>query len=102
VDANEPVGLVGTAGDACYPLIVYLGLLDEAVRGELLVEAVRVLAAGGAREVLADAQAHHVAVVAELERTGFRQVRARVLFEPGATAPSDPAQPSGRAASPAR
>ncbi|MEV1144444.1 acetyltransferase [Micromonospora sp. NPDC049799] len=91
VDAGEPVGLVGTAGDACYPLIVYLGLLDEAVRGELLAEAVQVLASGGAHEVLADVQARRVAVVAELERTGFRQVRARVLFEPGATAPSDPA-----------
>ncbi|MFI7577872.1 acetyltransferase [Micromonospora sp. NPDC049497] len=84
-DAGEAVGLVGTAGDACYPLIVYLGLLDEAVRAELLAEAVRVLMAGGAREVLADVRAHRVAVVAELERTGFRQVRARVLFEPGAT-----------------
>ncbi|MGN9810040.1 acetyltransferase [Micromonospora sp. BQ11] len=84
-EAGEPVGLVGTAGDACYPLIPYLGLLDDAVRGELLAEAARVLAAGGAREVLADVEAHRVAVVAELERTGFRQVRSRLLFEPAAT-----------------
>jgi hypothetical protein len=60
----------------------YLGLLDDAVRGELLAEAVRVLAAGGAREVVADVDAHRVAVVAELERTGFRQLRSRVVFAP--------------------
>jgi len=82
----EPVGLVGTAGDACYPMIAYLGLLDEAVRPELLAEAVRVLALGGAREVVADVDAHRVAVVAELERTGFRQLRARIAFEPAAAA----------------
>ncbi|MBM0234279.1 acetyltransferase [Micromonospora sp. STR1_7] len=84
LDAGEPVGLVGPAGDACYPLIAYLGLLDEAARPELLAEAVRVLAAGGAREVIADVDAHRVAVLAELERTGFRQLRARVLFAPAA------------------
>ncbi|SCG39772.1 acetyltransferase [Micromonospora halophytica] len=87
-DAGEPVGLVGTAGDACYPLIAYLGLLDEAVRGELLAEVVRVLATGGAREVLADVDAHRVVVLAELERTGFRRLRSRVLFEPAAGTPS--------------
>ena len=84
LDAGNPVGLAGTAGDACYPLLVYLGLLDEAARSELLAEAVRVLAAGGAREVVADVDAHRVAVVAELERTGFRQLRSRVTFEPPA------------------
>jgi hypothetical protein len=84
LDGGESVGLVGTAGDACYPLMVYLGLLDEGVRGELVAEAVRVLAAGGAREVIADVDAHRVAVLAELERTGFRQLRARVIFEPAA------------------
>jgi hypothetical protein len=88
MDAGEPVGLVGTAGDACYPLIAYCGLLDEAVRGELLAEAVRVLATGGAREVLADVDAHRVAVLADLERTGFRQLRSRVLFEPAVSTPS--------------
>ena len=80
---GEPIGLAGTAGDACYPLLAYLGLLDEAVRAELIAEAVRVLAEDGAREVVADVDAHRVAVVAELERTGFRQLRSRVLFEPG-------------------
>ncbi|MET8045694.1 acetyltransferase [Micromonospora sp. NPDC005215] len=82
LEAGEPVGLVGTAGDACYPLLAYLGLLDEAARPELLAEAVRVLAAGGAREVIADVDAHRVAVLAELERTGFRQLRSRVAFAP--------------------
>jgi hypothetical protein len=81
--AGEPVGLVGAAGDACYPMITYLGLVDEAARGELLAEAVGALAAGGAREVVADVDAHRVGVVAELERTGFRQLRARVFFAPG-------------------
>lgn len=82
LDAGEPVGLAGTAGEACYPLLAYIGLLDEAVRGELLAEAVRVLAAGGAREVVADVDAHRVAALAELERTGFRQLRSRVVFAP--------------------
>ena len=82
LDAGEPAVLAGTAGQACYPMIAYLGLLDEAVRGELLAEAVGALAAGGAREVVADVDAHRVAVVAELERTGFRQLRSRVVFEP--------------------
>ncbi|MDG9674533.1 acetyltransferase [Micromonospora sp. DH14] len=80
--AGDPVGLVGTAGDACYPLLAYLGLLDEAARPELLAEAVRVLAAGGAREVIADVESHRVRVLAELERTGFRQLRSRVAFAP--------------------
>ncbi|MFG2054350.1 acetyltransferase [Micromonospora sp. NPDC048930] len=96
--AGKPVGLAGTAGNACYPLLAYLGLFDEAVRGELIAEAVSVLAAGGAREVVADVDAHRVAVVAELERTGFRQVRARVLFEPVADPPFDTAAAAGRGA----
>ncbi|GAB1690293.1 acetyltransferase [Krasilnikovia sp. M28-CT-15] len=88
LDAGEPVGLAGTAGQACYPLLAYLGLLDQAARSDLLADAVRVLASDGAREVVADVDAHRVAVVAELERTGFRQVRARVAFEPPAPPPS--------------
>ncbi|MEU7750451.1 acetyltransferase [Micromonospora sp. NPDC049101] len=82
LEAGQPVGLAGTFGDACYPLLAYLGLLDEAARPELLAEAVRVLAAGGAREVIADVDARRVAVLAELERTGFRQLRSRVVFAP--------------------
>ena len=83
MEGQKPVGLAGTAGEACYPLLAYLGLLDEAARSELIAEAVRVLSAGGAREVVADVDAHRVAVVAELERTGFRQLRCRIVFEPG-------------------
>ena len=97
LDAGEPVGLAGTAGQACYPLLAYLGLLDEAVRSELLAEAVRVLAAGGAREVVADVDAHRVAVLAELERTGFRQLRSRVVFEPAASPPFGSAVTPGSA-----
>jgi hypothetical protein len=81
---TEPIGLVGPALYGCYPLIAYLGVLDAAVRGELLAEATKVLADGGALEVVADVDAHRVAVVAELERTGFRQLRSRVVFEPAA------------------
>lgn len=95
LDAGDPVGLVGTAGQACYPLIGYLGVLDDAVRGDLLGEAVRVLAAGGAREVVADVDAHRAVVVAQLERTGFRQVRSRVVFQPAAD-PSSSSVDSGR------
>ncbi|GAB3967077.1 hypothetical protein [Plantactinospora veratri] len=94
-DAARPVGLVGTAGDACYPLVVYLGLLDEAVRGELLAEAVRVLAEEGAREVVADVDAHRVRVLAELERTGFRQLRSRVAFVPASAVGVPDGAPTG-------
>jgi hypothetical protein len=83
LDDEKPVGLAGTAGDACYPLLAYLALFDEAARGELLAEAVRVLAAGGAREVVADVDAHRVGIVADLERTGFRPIRSRVVYAPG-------------------
>ncbi|MEV4707592.1 acetyltransferase [Actinoplanes sp. NPDC049316] len=79
---GEPVGLAGTAGDACYPLLVYLGVLDPAARGDLLADATGTLAEAGAREVVADVDAHRVATVADLERTGFRRLRARVVFTP--------------------
>jgi hypothetical protein len=82
----EKIGLAGTAGDACYPLLAYLGTLDAAARPELLAAAVQLLAGAGAREVIADADAHRVDVVADLERTGFRQLRARVVFEPAGPA----------------
>jgi len=80
--AGEPAGLAGTFGDACYPLLAWFGLLDPGARPELLAEAVRALAGGGAREVIADVDSYRVAVLADLERTGFRQLRSRVLFEP--------------------
>ncbi|GIJ80281.1 hypothetical protein SAMN05443287_11558 [Micromonospora phaseoli] len=92
LEGGEPVGLAAAAPDACYPMIPYLGLLDDPARGgaargglvlgELLADVVAALAAGGAYEVVADVDAHRVAVVAELERTGFRRVRSRVLFAP--------------------
>ncbi|GIJ13049.1 acetyltransferase [Micromonospora andamanensis] len=97
LDGDEPVGLAGPTADACFPMIAYLGLLDDAVRdgtvrndtvrggtalGELVADAVAALAAGGAYEVVADVDAHRVAVLAELERTGFRRIRSRVVFTP--------------------
>ncbi|MBQ1049720.1 acetyltransferase [Micromonospora sp. C51] len=87
LDGDEPVGLAGPTADACFPMIAYLGLLDESVRagtglGELLADSVAALAADGAYEVVADVAAHRVAVVAELERTGFRRIRSRVVFAP--------------------
>ena len=80
--AGEPVGLAAATGETCYPMIAYLGLLDTAARGDLLAGAVGTLAADGAYEVVADVDAHRVAVVAELERTGFRRLRSRVAFQP--------------------
>lgn len=32
LDGDEPVGLTGPAGDACYPMVAYLGVLDPAAR----------------------------------------------------------------------
>jgi hypothetical protein len=68
LDAGEPVGLVGTAA-GMLPTIAYLGLLDEAVRGEPLAEAVGVpcrRSLGGGRR----RDAHRVAVLAELSGPG--------------------------------
>ncbi|WP_045747486.1 hypothetical protein [Actinoplanes rectilineatus] len=79
---DVPIGLAATAGDACYPMIAYLGALEEAVHGELLADAVETLSTGGAYEVVADTEAYRVPMVADLERTGFRQIRARLLFTP--------------------
>jgi hypothetical protein len=82
LDAGKPVGLAAAVGHACYPMIAYLGVLNEVVRGELLADAVGTLAASGAYEAVADVDAERLAVVAELERTGFTPVRSRILFEP--------------------
>ncbi|GHJ48025.1 N-acetyltransferase [Catellatospora sp. TT07R-123] len=79
---GEPVGLAGPAGDACYPMIAYLGVLDGAVRAELLADAVAVLAAGGALSVVADVDADRSAARADLLRTAFTPVRSRTLFTP--------------------
>lgn len=82
VDAGVPVGLAAAAGDACYPMIAYLGVFNDAVRGELLNDAVRALAAEGALEVVADVDAGRDAVARDLERQGFKPVRSRVHFQP--------------------
>ncbi|MFY1577488.1 acetyltransferase [Verrucosispora sp. WMMD703] len=79
---DQPMGLAGPTADACFPMIAYLGLLDESVLGELLAGSVAALAGGGAYEVVADVDAHRVTVVAELERTGFRRIRSRVVYTP--------------------
>jgi len=75
LDCGEPVGLAGPAGDGCYPMIAYLGALDEAARVALLANAVETLAADGAREVVADVDARRPAVIADLERLGFIPIR---------------------------
>jgi hypothetical protein len=79
---SAPIGLAAAAGDVCYPMIAYLGLTDPEALDALLADAVVVLHAGGAREVVADADADRTGVVAALERAGFRPVRARVTFTP--------------------
>jgi hypothetical protein len=82
LDCGEPVGLAGPAGDVCYPMIAYLGAVDDAARVALLADAVATLAADGAQEIVADVDTRRPAVVAELERLGFTQVRSRVEFGP--------------------
>ena len=79
---ERPVGLLGTAGDACWPMVGYLGVLDEGARAGLVAEAVRLLAAGGAEEIVADVDADRVAALAELSAAGFVPVAARVSFVP--------------------
>jgi hypothetical protein len=79
---GEPVGLAAAAGDACYPMIAYLGLIDPDALDALLADVVAVLLAGGAREMVADVDAHRTEVVAGLQRAGFRPVRARITFTP--------------------
>ncbi|GIH05581.1 N-acetyltransferase [Rhizocola hellebori] len=79
---GEPVGLAAAAGDACYPMIAYLGVLGEGVLGELLADSARALAANGALEVVADVDADRPSVIAEVERIGFVAVRSRLLFDP--------------------
>ncbi len=85
LDGDRPLGLVGTAGDACWPLIGYLGLLgepDSLVRPALLTAAHRALVAGGAEEIVADVEADRPDVLADLEQAGFNRIRARLTFEP--------------------
>ncbi|MDI6103997.1 acetyltransferase [Actinoplanes sp. NEAU-A12] len=79
---DEPIGLAAAAGDVCYPMIAYLGLIDPDALDALLADAVTVLLAGGAHEVVADADTYRTGVVAGLRRAGFRPVRARITFTP--------------------
>ena len=85
-DGDEPLGLLGTAGQACWPMLGYLGVLpgprSTAARSALIGAALAVLVAGGAEEVVADADADRSDVLADLKRAGFRPVRARLIFEP--------------------
>ena len=82
VDGSEPVGLIGATTQACFVMIAYLGVLDDAARVELLADAVGRLTDGGAYEVLADVDADRGPVLADLERLGFRPIRSRIRFEP--------------------
>ncbi|HEX8630606.1 MAG TPA: acetyltransferase [Catenuloplanes sp.] len=79
---GEPIGLAAAAGDACYPMIAYLGLIDPAALDGSLADVVAVLLAGGAREVVADVDACRTGVVAGLERAGFHPIRSRITFTP--------------------
>ena len=79
---ERPVGLLGTAGDACWPMVGYLGVLDAGARAGLVAEAVRLLTAGGAEEIVADVDADRTAALAELSAAGFVPVTARVSFVP--------------------
>ncbi|WP_433306398.1 acetyltransferase [Actinoplanes sp. CA-030573] len=92
LNGDEPVGLTGPAGDACYPMVAYLGVLDPAARPALLADAVATLAAGGALEVVADVDATNAPVIAELGAAGFVAVRSRILFAPaaGSRPPTEP------------
>ncbi|MBU2665087.1 acetyltransferase [Actinoplanes bogorensis] len=84
-DDGRPVGLAGTAGEACWPMIVYLGIADGdscTGRMDLLVAALRALVAGGAEEVVADVESTFAATIEDLRRAGFEQIRARLAFEP--------------------
>ncbi|WP_250008871.1 acetyltransferase [Actinoplanes sp. M2I2] len=86
-DGGEPLGLLGTAGQACWPMLGYLGALPgprtQEVRSALVDAALRVLVADGAEEVVADADADRSDVLADLGRADFRPIRARLTFEPG-------------------
>ncbi|MEV0902957.1 acetyltransferase [Actinoplanes sp. NPDC049802] len=79
---GEPIGLAAAAGDVCYPMIAYLGLIDPAALDALLADAIAALPAAAAREVVADVDVCRTGVVAALERAGFHPMRARVTFIP--------------------
>lgn len=57
LESGRTVGIMAATGDACYPMIAYLGLLEESALGDLLADAVARLAAKGALEIVADVDA---------------------------------------------
>ena len=63
-------------------MVGYLGVLEEGARAGLVAEAVRLLAAGGAEEIVADVDADREAMLAELSAAGFVPVAARLSFVP--------------------
>lgn len=82
---EDGTGVAGTAGDACWPMLVYLGRLPGAspsARSSLLTAALNALTTGGAEQVIADVEATLTDTIADLERAGFHQIRARQTFEP--------------------
>ncbi|MBM2615939.1 acetyltransferase [Actinoplanes sp. LDG1-06] len=84
-DESDGGGVAGTAGDACWPMLVYLGVLPGAAPGareRLLAASLRALAEGGAEEVIADVVSTRTETIADLEAAGFHQIRARLAFEP--------------------
>ena len=65
-------------------MLGYLGVLSDAARPALLAAAVSTLLTGGAEQVVADADAARPDVIADLERSGFRRIRARLAFRAAA------------------
>ena len=66
-------------------MLVYLGVLPGAApgtRSALLGGALQALTAGGAEQVVADVVSTRTDTIDDLRRAGFRQIRARLAFEP--------------------
>ena len=79
-------GLAGIAVDACYPLLAFLAAKKN--RPAMLAEVCRVASAAGAREVIADVDAHRHDVIADLEDGGFELLRGRLILEPSRRRPA--------------
>ncbi|MBL7257664.1 acetyltransferase [Paractinoplanes lichenicola] len=81
----DGTGVAGTAGEACWPMLVYLGVRPEAApgaRSSLLAASLGALIAGGAEEVVADVESTLTDAMTDLDRAGFRQIRARMTLQP--------------------
>ncbi|GAB2570481.1 N-acetyltransferase [Paractinoplanes abujensis] len=77
----DGTGLAGTAGEACWPMLVYLGVLPGAApgaRSSLLAASLGALVAGGAEQVVADVES----TLPGLEPAGFHHIRSRLTFVP--------------------